>query len=59
MTYNFDIEIATRIGVDEAIMLNNFVYWLLKRSELWSGRYIRLGDGAKGWSRKENGGILC
>ena len=30
MTYNFDIEIATRIGVDEAIMLNNFVYWLLK-----------------------------
>ena len=30
MNYNFNVEIATRIGVDEAIMLNNFVYWLLK-----------------------------
>ena len=30
MNYNFDVEIATRIGVDEAIMLNNFVYWLAK-----------------------------
>ena len=30
MNYNFNVEIATKIGVDEAIMLNNFVYWLLK-----------------------------
>ena len=30
MNYNFDIEIATKIGVDEAIMLNNFVFWLTK-----------------------------
>ena len=30
MNYNFNVEIATKIGVDEAIMLNNFVYWLAK-----------------------------
>lgn len=30
MNYNFDIEIATKIGADEAIMLNNFVFWLTK-----------------------------
>ena len=30
MNYNFNIEIAIKIGVDEAIMLNNFVYWLAK-----------------------------
>lgn len=30
MNYNFNVETATRIGVDEAIMLNNFVYWLAK-----------------------------
>lgn len=30
MNYNFDIDLAVKIGVDESIMLNNFVYWLLK-----------------------------
>lgn len=30
MNYNFDIDLAIKIGVDESIMLNNFVYWLLK-----------------------------
>ncbi|MFA7084683.1 MAG: hypothetical protein WC141_09130 [Arcobacteraceae bacterium] len=30
MNYNFNVEIATKIGVDESIMLNNFVYWLAK-----------------------------
>lgn len=30
MNYNFNVEIATKIGVDEAIMLNNFIYWLAK-----------------------------
>ena len=34
MNYNFNVEIATRIGVDEAIMLNNFVYWLAKNKAL-------------------------
>lgn len=30
MNYSFDVEIAKKIGVDESIMLNNFVYWILK-----------------------------
>lgn len=30
MNYSFDTELAEKIGVNEAIMLNNFVYWLSK-----------------------------
>ena len=28
MTYHFDIEHAQKYGVDEAIMLNNIIFWL-------------------------------
>lgn len=28
MQYSFDVEMAEKIGVNEAIMLNNFVFWL-------------------------------
>ena len=30
MNYNFDIEVAEKYGVNEAIMLNNFIYWIKK-----------------------------
>lgn len=31
-TYNFDTELACLIGVDEAIMVNNLVFWIQKNS---------------------------
>lgn len=30
MLYSFDTELAEKLGVNEAIMLNNFVFWLAK-----------------------------
>ena len=43
MTYSFDIEIAQEIGVDEAIMLQNIIFWLVKNkangTNHYDGRY--------------------
>ena len=43
MTYSFDIEIAQEIGVDEAIILQNIVFWLTKNKanglNYFDGRY--------------------
>lgn len=30
MNYNFDIEFAIKHGVNESIMINNFIYWIKK-----------------------------
>lgn len=30
MNYNFDVEFAIKYGVNESIMINNFVYWIKK-----------------------------
>ena len=30
MNYNFDIDFAIKYGVNESIMINNFVYWIKK-----------------------------
>ena len=43
MTYSFDTELAQKLGVNEAIMLQNIVFWLLKNkangSNYYDGRY--------------------
>ena len=31
MVYNFDIDVAREYGVDEAIMITNFQYWIMKK----------------------------
>ena len=30
MTYTFDTFLATKYGVNEAILLNNFIFWIAK-----------------------------
>ena len=43
MTYTFDTLLATKYGVNEAIMLNNFIYWIAKNEangkHFHDGRY--------------------
>ena len=43
MTYSFDTELAQKLGVNEAILLQNIVFWLLKNkangSNYYDGRY--------------------
>ena len=43
MTYSFDTELAQKLGVNEAILLQNIVFWLLKNkancSNYHDGRY--------------------
>ena len=43
MTYSFDTELAQKLGVNEAIFLQNIVFWLLKNkangSNYYDGRY--------------------
>lgn len=43
MTYTFDTELAAKYGVNEAIMLNNFIYWIAKNEangkHFHDGRY--------------------
>ena len=43
MTYTFDIDIAQRFGVDEAIMIQNLVFWIHKNEAndkyFYDGRY--------------------
>ena len=43
MIYNFDSELANRYGVDEAIMINNFSFWISKNKandkHFYDGRY--------------------
>lgn len=43
MTYTFDTFLAARYGVNEAIMLNNFIYWIAKNEangkHFHDGRY--------------------
>lgn len=43
MTYTFDIDLAAKYGVNEAIMLNNFIYWIAKNEangkHFYDGRY--------------------
>lgn len=43
MNYSFDVDLAVKIGVDESIMLNNFVFWLSKNKannkNLFDGNY--------------------
>ena len=43
MTYTFDTSLATKYGVNEAIMLNNFVFWIAKNEangkHFHDGRY--------------------
>ena len=42
MDYSFDIEVAKQYGVDEAIMIKNFQYWIIKNKangiNLFEGR---------------------
>lgn len=43
MNYSFDVEMAKKLGVNEAIMLQNIVFWLKKnkanRKNFFDGRY--------------------
>lgn len=43
MTYTFDTLLAEKYGVNEAIMLNNFIYWIAKNEangkHFYDGRY--------------------
>lgn len=43
MTYSFDTELAQKLGVNEAILLQNIVFWLLKNkangANYYDGRY--------------------
>ena len=43
MTYTFDTILAAKYGVNEAIMLNNFIYWIAKNEangkHFHDGRY--------------------
>ena len=43
MTYTFDTLLASKYGVNEAIMLNNFIYWIAKNEangkHFYDGRY--------------------
>lgn len=43
MTYTFDTFLATKYGVNEAILLNNFIFWIAKneanRKHFHDGRY--------------------
>ena len=43
MIYSFDVSIATEIGVDEAIMFQNLVFWINKnqanQKHYHDGRY--------------------
>lgn len=32
MTYSFDTELAQKLGVNEAILLQNIVFWLLNKA---------------------------
>jgi len=39
MTYNFDTEVAKKYGVNESIMLNNFIFWIKKNIANNSNNY--------------------
>ena len=43
MVYNFDIDVAKEYGVDEAIMIANFQYWIIKNKasnkHFYNGHY--------------------
>src|SRR6056297_2909642 len=43
MQYQFDVDIATRFGVDEAILIHNLVFWIIKNeannNNLHDGHY--------------------
>ena len=41
MTYQFDIDLAARYGVDEAIMIANFLFWIRKNEA--NGKYFHDG----------------
>jgi hypothetical protein len=43
MEYSFDIDLATKLGADEAIMLRNLIYWIFKNkvndTNYYDGKY--------------------